>query len=296
MWVNRPDRFAGFFAQQEWPLGRKWEVNVGGRFDCSWLNRNSFSPRAAMIYKISPKTDFKLLYGRGFSSPSNYVMFFDDNGLTQKPNPALKPETTNTFEFDAESRFTRKIRGVASIYRYEVNDLIQQIYTSSGLEQYINADIVRASGASFELDWQLPAGTELRSSLEMQRAVFGNRVVLPNSPGQVGKFQFLIPLFRNRMTLGTGLQALGQRQTYGGETLPWTILPEAVVTTKPMPGGLQFTAGIKNLSNSFYRDPAGLVNLVDSMTGRGRSYYVSLEWRRDEAAATKTGASSSNRP
>jgi hypothetical protein len=40
--------------------------------------------------------------------------------------------------------------------------------------------------------------------------------------------------------------------------------------------------GIKNLSNSFYRDPVGLTSAVDSMIGAGRTYYLSLGWHTPE--------------
>jgi outer membrane receptor protein involved in Fe transport len=153
-------------------------------------------------------------------------MFFDDNGLSARANPALRPETTDTFEIDAENQLSRKIRFVASVYRYHLNNLIQQSYASDGLLQYVNAERVRALGSSLELDYELPAGMRVSSTLEIQRAVFGGSTQpLPNSPGQVGKMQFSLPLWRNRVTLSTGLQALGQRQTYAGATLPWVILP-----------------------------------------------------------------------
>ena len=100
-----------------------------------------------------------------------------------------------------------------------------------------------------------------------------------------------MPLWRDRLTLGAGLQALGQRTTYAGASLPWVVLPEAVVSTKTLPGGLQLSAGIKNLSNSFHRDPAGLNATVDSMIGTGRTYYLNLTWHspaeRDSAPYSK---------
>ena len=143
----------------------------------------------------------------------------------------------------------------------------------------MNADRVRSDGISLELFLRLPARFDLESSLELQRSVFDSGAVLPNSPGQVGKLRLSIPLWRDRLTLGAGMQALGQRGTYAGATLPWVILPEAVVSTKPLPGGLQFSAGVKNLSNSFYRDPAGLTPTVDSVIGAGRTYYLNVTWQ-----------------
>ena len=276
LWINRPDRYAGIFAQQEWEFGKHWEVNLGGRFDWTWLKQSSLSPRIAMVYKPFPKTDLKVLYSRGFRNPSTYEMFYTD--VSQIANLSLHPETMDSYEFDADRQFTSRLRVGVSAYRYLVSNLIEQNYTSDGLAQYVNRDRVRATGVSFELLFQLPARINLASSLEFQRAVFGSGTVLPNSPGQVGKLQLSMPLWRDWLTLGAGLQALGQRNTYAGATLPWVTLPEAVVSTKPLTAGLQFSAGVKNLSNSFYRDPVGLTPTVDSVIGTGRTYYFSVTW------------------
>jgi len=153
----------------------------------------------------------------------------------------------------------------------------------------VNADLVRTGGVSLELLLQLPARIDLESSLEIQRSVFGSGGVLPNSPGQVGKLHLSIPLWRDRLSLGAGMQTLGPRGTYAGATVPWVILPEAVLSTKPLAAGLQFSAGIKNLSNSFYRDPAGLTPTVDSVIGSGRTYYLNVTWHSAERDSDPKG-------
>lgn len=276
--IGRSDRYIGAFAQQEWTLGNKWELNVGGRFDWSWLRRDAFSPRAALVYKPTKKQTFKAIYGRGFRNPSNYEMFFED-GSSFRANPSLLPETTNSYEFDAENRFTKRLRASASVYHYQLSNLIQQTYTGDGLAQSQNAAGVRAIGSSFDIDYALPESMHVNASLEIQRAVFtGSNQVLPNSPGQVGKFRYSLPLSRSRLTLSAGLQALGARQTYAGNIVPWVILPEVVVTTKPFWGGWQLNGGVKNLSNSAYRDPIGLTSSVDSIRGQGRTYYLNVRW------------------
>jgi outer membrane receptor protein involved in Fe transport len=280
LWINRRDRHIGVFAQQEWAWGERWEVKLGARFDWSWLKRNSISPRVAVIYKPEPNTDIKLLFGRGFRNPSSYDMFWTDDGLTQLGNPALRPETSNTYEIDFDRALTRRVRIAASAYHYRVNDLVEQIYTADGLTQFVNADRVRSTGASVELQCRLPASIDLVSSIEFQRSAFGSGVVLPNSPGQVGKLRFFVPLWRGRLGLGAGLQALGERTTYAGATVPWVILPEATLSSKPLAGGLSFSAGVKNLSNSYYLEPSGLMPAVDTMIGTGRTFFFTATWHR----------------
>ncbi len=294
--LDRPDRYAGVFAQQEWTWGPRWELKAGARFDWSWLKSNAVSPRAALIYKPAPKTDLKLLFSRGFRNPSSYDMFWNDGGLTEVANLALRPETSNNFEFDFDREVTRGLQIGASVYHSRVNDLIEQIYTPEGLVQYVNAERVRSTGASVEIQWRLPRAIELDSSLEVQRSVFRSGEVLPDSPGQVGKLRISVPLWRDRLRLGLGLQAMGERATYAGATVPWVILPEMVVSTRPFAGGLALTAGIKNLSNSYYRDPVGLTPTVDSMIGDGRTYFLNLAWHSaEERALAQAGSSGTGR-
>ncbi len=287
LWVDRQDRRAGVFAQQEWAFGQRWEVNLGARVDWSWLKRSAVSPRIVVIYKPASGTDLKLMYGRGFRNPSSYDMYWAD-GFTQIGNPSLRPETSNTYEFDIDQALGRRLRASASVYRYQVNGFIEQVFTAGALTQYVNGDRVRAAGASFELEYLLPRKVRLLSSLEIQRAVFSSTQVLPNSPGPMGKLRLAAPLWRERLSLTAGLQALGQRQTYAGATVPWVILPEAVVSGRRLAGGFEFSAGVRNLSNSFYRDPAGLTPTVDSVIGMGRTYFVNLTWHSSVDRAAKS--------
>ncbi len=280
--MNHPDRNVGVFAQQEWALGPHWELNVGARADWSWLRRSAISPRASLIYRPSSRTALKFLGSRGYENPSIFNMFRDDNGLTQIANPALRPEFVNSYEVDFSHQLSKNLRTEVNVYRYGVTDLIQQTYLAGGLIQFVNEGEVHASGISVELLARVPLGIELLSSLEIQRAEFQNESVLPNSPGQAGKFRASMPLWRNRITVGAGIQALGQRSTYDGARVSWFILPEAVISTKPFAGGFQFSAGVKNLSNSFYRDPSGLSDRVDSMIGDGRTFYLNMSWHELE--------------
>jgi outer membrane receptor for ferrienterochelin and colicins len=292
---NRPDRYAGFFAQQEWTLGQHWEANIGGRFDWSWRKRSALSPRAALIYKPASNTAVKMLYSRGFKNPSSYDMFYSDNGQTQIANTSLRPETTDTFEVDVDQEIARHVHAGASVYHYKVASLIQQTFLPDGVIQYVNEDHVQAAGADVELTFRFPA-FELSSSLEFQRAVLRDGTVLPNSPGQVGKLRASVPLWRNRFRLSGGLQALGHRNTYARVPLPWVILPEVSLSTRPLPGGLELSMGIRNLSNSFYRDPAGLSPVVDSMIGTGRTYYLNLAWHSPSPQEGGNTTKSSRKP
>ena len=195
------------------------------------LNQSSFSPRLAFNYKLNAKTNLKLLYGHGFANPSSYDKYYSDNGLTQVANPSLRPESTNTFEVDGETQISRRVHVTASFYHYQVSNLIQLVFDRNNLEQFVNTGAVRASGASFELRSRLPRNADMKVSLELQRARYGDGAALPNSPSEVGKWQFSVPLWRNWLVLGAGVEALGRRETFGGAVLPWRV---------PAPTGCQY--------------------------------------------------------
>jgi outer membrane receptor protein involved in Fe transport len=189
---------------------------------------------------------------------------------------------------------TGNLRASATAYIYRVNGLVEQIFTPSNRIQYVNAERVHAAGVSLELQYRLPARIDLVSSLELQQARFRSGRLLANSPGQVGKLRLSVPLWRDRLTVSAGLQAMGQRTTYAGATLPWVILPEAVVSTKPLVGGLGFSVGVRNLSNAFYRDPVGLTQTVDSMIGQGRTYFLTVTWRSGRDSKRTAGSAQSD--
>jgi hypothetical protein len=93
-----------------------------------------------------------------------------------------------------------------------------------------------------------------------------------------------------RIVLSAGVQALGRRQTLAMNTLSWFILPEAVLSTKKLRGGFQFSGGIRNLSNSFSQEPVAMTSLADSIVGDKRTYFLNLEWH----GSAERAASSSN--
>ena len=66
------------------------------------------------------------MYGRGFRRPSTYDMFYDDC-VTEVGNPSLRPEATNSYELDLEHTFAKRLRASASLYHYQVTDLVQQV-------------------------------------------------------------------------------------------------------------------------------------------------------------------------
>lgn len=277
--VNRPDTQAGLFAQQEWSFGRHWKVNAGARYDWSRYRRSALSPRGALIFQPDRKTSYKLMVGRGFRNPSAYEMFFDDGGLTSRQNADLKPSMAMTYEFSVERRLAPRLLASVSAYRYLLRDMISVTYTPDGLQQFQNLGRANAAGIEMELSGKFPGGSEVLASFAFQRAVAEDRLVLPNSPGQVGKLRYSVPLLSDRASVSFGLQYTGERRTCAGAVLPWMVNPEIAVNTPKLLRSFEFTVAVRNLANHHQYDPVALTPAVDTVPLPGRTLLFSAVWR-----------------
>jgi len=92
---------AGVYAQDEWALGETLSATLGLRFDRNDVTGNDLSPRAALIWKASPNTTVKGLYGRAHRAPNAFERDYDDLGTsdTQVANPDLDGETIDTLNW-----------------------------------------------------------------------------------------------------------------------------------------------------------------------------------------------------
>ncbi len=278
--VDKRDEQFAVFAQDEWDLTRKWKLNLGARLDYSALRANSFSPRAALIYQPSTKVSYKLLYGHAFRNPSVFELFYGV-GFSSLANPSASPEEANTFEFVVERKLTHKVNALLSVYHYGLSGLLVGVYTPSGLLQYQNTDNVRASGVEVELNGHPLHWLEISTSMAVQRAIYSaHDYPLANSPGQIGKLRFSVPLFANRFSLTSGMQYMGSRQTLDGVSAPPVFLHDITISAKRLPGNMELQAGVRDLWGARYSDPIALYEKYDTMPQPARSAFITLTWRK----------------
>ena len=87
------------FAQEKFRLGRKWILNLGGRYDHYESFGGEFSPRLSLIWKWRPEFTFSATWGRSFQAP---VYFYRQKnrlsgyGATEE----LEAETLETLSLD----------------------------------------------------------------------------------------------------------------------------------------------------------------------------------------------------
>ena len=279
--ADHPGFSYGLFAQQQWRLSPAWNVYVGARFDDSKNHTHFVSPRVAVVYQPSANSSYKLLYGRAFRNPNAYEMFYND-GATQVANLGLRPESADTLEAAAERRFTRNLTGVASVYHYQIGDLIEAATSAAGWIQYRNTGSTKANGAEMELSGKFQK-IEAAASVALQRATDPqNRVFLPDSPGCVAKMRGAIPLLKGKLRAATALEYLSAQRTYSYAQVSGYWLTDVTLTTRNLHPDFDLQFGVRNLLNQTYFYPGGIGLIEDQIRADSRSVFLKVIWRTKE--------------
>ena len=93
----------GFYLQDVWEIGEKFNILLGARIDDhNLVGKAILSPRANVLYKITPDLQFRMGYARGFRAPQ---VFDEDLHITQVGGEGtvirnaddLNPEYSNAF-------------------------------------------------------------------------------------------------------------------------------------------------------------------------------------------------------
>jgi len=280
--ADHPDLSYGLFAQQQWRLSPAWNVYLGARFDES-KNRGHFvSPRVALVYQPSANSSYKLLYGRAFRNPNAYEVYYGD-GASQLSNAGLRPEEANTFEASAERRLTKNLTGVASVYHYQIHELIEAATLTSGWIQYQNIGSTTANGAEAEISGTFREQIEAVASVAMQRAADPRAALfLPDSPGCVAKIRGAIPLLKNKLRAGMALQYVSPQRAYSYAQVPGYWLTDLTLTTHNLHPDFDLQFGVRNLLNQTYFYPGSIGLIEDQIRANGRSVFLKLIWRTKE--------------
>jgi iron complex outermembrane receptor protein len=280
--VDHPDVSYGLFAQQQWRLSPAWNAYIGVRFDDSKNHAHFISPRLALIYQASPKSTYKFLVGRAFRNANAYEMFYAD-GVSQIPNPSLRPEQADTFEVAAEHRFNNRLSGLITAYRYQLHDLIEGVVDDAGILQYQNVARSQTNGVELEASGKPLGEITITASVALQRAHDTlSHAFLTNSPGTVGKLRGDVPLLKNKVRAAAAMQYLSPRRTLLYAEVPSYWLADLTLTTNRIHPDFDVQFGVRNLFNRPYYDPASADLSENRLLEPGRSVFLKLIWRTKE--------------
>ena len=174
------DKTYALYVQDKWNISSKWTAYIGGRYDyykkyggySQRLNKdgsladpsafgsesfNQFSPKLSLDYKWDENTNLYASYGRSFNAPILYQVYRD--GVSERggkkthtmPNPALKPETTDTWELGMKKKVADKTEIHTDVFYAKTSDQINLKDTGNKdgeytIKQYMNSGEAKTHG------------------------------------------------------------------------------------------------------------------------------------------------------
>lgn len=276
---HRRNRRIGLYLQDEVTLRTDLLLNAGLRYDhISATSDSMVNPRLALIYKATPATSLKAMYGTAFRAPNAYEMYYqllNDGG--QKANPALKAERIRTHELSVEHYLSAEARVTASVFHNTVSDLITQATDpADGLLVFRNLNRATARGLELEYEQAWSAGTRLRAGYSWQQTRDSTTgAVLANSPRQLANFNMSRPLFRSPWRVGAEALYVGPRHTLRSETAGYW-LGNLTISSSHIAPGVELSASIYNLFDRRYADPGAEEHVQDTIGQNGRTFRLKL--------------------
>lgn len=267
----------GVFVQDQYRLSERWSLTTGLRLDATEHFSPELSPRAALVYRPDDHRAWKLLVGRAFRTPNLSERYYHDGGYSQVASPELERERIATVELAMEQALDEHTRLSASLYRYELRNLIElQPVDGEDYEQYRNVGSARAVGVEVEVEHARPGSIELRASAAVQEARAGGQH-LSNAPRWLLKAGAGMPLAGGWL-LGAELNAMGSRRTRGGERLGARVLADAMLRYRVSPHA-EWQLRVTNLGDVHYHDPATPGLAFERVPQAGRRLNMSWQGR-----------------
>ena len=250
------------FLQDDYAITDKLSLNAGIRYDFYSIFGSTVNPRVGLIYSPWQSTTFKLLYGEAFRAP-NQAELHNLAGSVQ-PNDALQPEKLKTIEFIIEHYFTQQLRSELNVFHTKLNDNIRSSPIGINQSQFKNLGDVESVGVEGQLENTWGNGFQGRLSYSWQETIdekSGQRLV--NSPQHMIKLNLIAPLWEDKVFLGFETQYMSSRlilpkaanNNQGGKVGDF-VLSNVTVYTQNWVKGLEVSAGIYNLFDQKYFDPA----------------------------------------
>ena len=279
--INSPITRIGLFAQDEWQLNPAWLLNLGVRADSVSDQDTSTSPRLAVIWQAAADWTAKLIAGRAYRSPNAYESRY--SALYYLNNPNLKPETIRSTEGVLEWRSNKGSRWQFSLYRNQIDNLIQQVEVAgTGNLQFQNIGNTSIHGAELGLEQHNDGGAQWRASLALNHASNSIATSVDNGPTWIAKASGSTPLFGDAMTLAGELQLVGPREHLWNAT-PYSVPTEILANVtanfpKMLVKGLSGHLRISNLFNRGIFHSASTEMLFPLVPQPGREFIATLSY------------------
>ncbi len=157
-----------FYLQDEIDLSPVVLV-LGARLDAHESWGEEISPKASLMYKASNELTFRASVGTAFKAPSLLKLYGDwmMGPYMVHANPDLKPEKSLGYQAGAEYAFSKNVTGKVSLFRNELEDLIDTRVVRVGPPPwdmyYENVDEAMTQGVEVNLNAHLNSNISARA-------------------------------------------------------------------------------------------------------------------------------------
>jgi iron complex outermembrane receptor protein len=250
-------------------------LNAGLRYD-SYGSFSKVTPRTAFIFMPSSIQSFKYLYGRAFRAPNSYELndFYFGQSVEN-----LRPEVIDTHQLVWERYTNDWMRTSVSGYWYKADRLITPIPDMNAVlaTTYINQAEVRAHGLEFETQMRLRRGWQALASYAVQKAIDQEtRAELPNSPRHIVKTRLSVPGPVEQSFVSIEGQYLSTRKTLYDSRVGKAATVNLNLV-QPIGHSWELYAGVRNIFDSEYLDPASSTHRQEAIPQNGRTFRFGLQ-------------------
>jgi iron complex outermembrane receptor protein len=267
------------FMQDEWRLHPDWTLTAGVRHDRHSDVGGTTNPRLALVWDAAADWTLKLLYGEAFRAPSFSELYSTNNPIA-RGNPALKPETTRTFEAVSNWSATPSLTFNVSVYGYRMRDIVRTVPNPPPAPGSTYTNLGRQHGRGVELEAQWEATRQLRVSGHLSLT----RAIDPATGTDVGNVPRRDAFLRADWRLANGwrldavLNHVADRRRARGDARPpvpdYTTL-DLALGTAPAVRGWSFSAALRNAFDADVREPNLAPGLVpNDLPQAGRSFTL----------------------
>ncbi len=276
--IDVPGTTLGVYVQDELRPAPWLLLNGGVRFDRFSSFGNKVTPRAAVVLLPGTRTAVKLLYGRAFRAPNAYERYYYNDALGRSGD--LQPEQIRSTELVWEQTITKQVRTAVSVFKYDVDGIIEQESLPESLlddaliddVMYVNAGRATGKGFEAEAEARFDNGIAARISHTFVRTRDRNRNnAMFNAPQHLVKAGVQMPI--SQFVLGVDARFVGERLALDGAAIDSAFVP-SVTLSSAADQRLSFSVSLYNPFNTEYADPGAEEHLQRAIRQDGRVALV----------------------
>jgi iron complex outermembrane receptor protein len=269
---NWPYTVYSLYVQDELQVSNKLALTFGLRGDHYTNAESAVMPRGAAVFHVTQSTTMKLLYGKAFRTPTLYELNYEEEDYWET-TPNLRHEQIETMEFVWEQRLAEGIFGTASLFRYEMTDLIDET-NNNDIGSYRNRGAVDAHGLEMEINARFRSGLSGYASFTYQSATDSETDErLTNSPAylvRAGLAYSPLPWLR----AGANVRYDGERMSVWDEVVDSYAVTDLTVSAVNLLDHLQASFKVKNLFDTRYATPGGFEHEMSGIEQNGREFRL----------------------